>query len=218
MEKIFYRLLRTVVLGASVGMLPACNGLFEGIYDEPETGSDYGFVAVDEAAGSGRIYVDATSYGAWVYIDLHNRRVVTSEVDAGEPAAWDFAVHRYDAKTDGGSVLETPYTSFEALRAAGERPAGTFVADVWTTQQITVDMSHMMDGYLVYAESFYNPELSKWLDVDTSTMPPVYTASDRIYLLRLKDGSTAALQLTGYMDDASVKGYLTIDYIYPFEI
>lgn len=218
MKNILFRLFRTVVLGASVGVLPACDGLFGGLYDEPETRSEFGFVEVDEATRSGRIYVDATSYEAWVYVDLHGRRAVTSAVDAEEPAAWDFAVHRYDAKTDGGSVLETSHTSFESLRAAGGLPAGTFVADVWTTQQITVDMSHMMDGYLVYAESFYNAELSKWLDVDTSTMPPIYTASNRIYLVRLKDGSLAALRLTDYADDAGVKGYLTIDYIYPFEI
>lgn len=216
MKNSIFRSLRAAVLGASVAVSAACNGLFEGIYDVPDTNSGFGFVAVDEATRSGRIYVDATSYEAWVYVDLHGRRVVTSAVGDEEPEAWDFAVHRYDGKTNGGSVLETAHEGFEALRAAG-LPQGAFVADVWTTQQITVDMSHMMEGYLVYAESFYNAELSKWLEVDTSAMPPVYTASERVYLVRLKDATLAALRLTGYTDDAGVKGYLTIDYVYPFE-
>lgn len=32
--------------------LPACNGIFEGIYDKPSTatGNDYGFVIVDEGS------------------------------------------------------------------------------------------------------------------------------------------------------------------------
>lgn len=93
--------------------------------------------------------------------------------------------------------------------------AEDFVADEWTTDRITIDMSQMMDGIIVYAEDYYNPCLSRWLDVDTSTMPPVYTLSGRVYLLRLADGTYAALRLTNFMDDAAVKGVMTIDYLYP---
>jgi len=211
-----HRMVATALaLGASAAMLQACNGLFEGIYDRP--GSDgYGFIATDDATGSGTIRVDASDYASWVYIDLHARRTATAGVGAEEPRSWDFAVHRYDAKTAGGSVVETGHTTFDALRSAGAPPRGDYVADIWTTDRIAVDMAHMMEGRVVYAESYYNPELSKWLDVDTGTMPPSYTASNRIYLLRMQDGTCAALRLTGYMDDAGVKGRLTIDYIYPF--
>lgn len=200
------------MLGASAGVLPACNGLFEGIYDEPAAGES-GFVEVDPARRTGRIRVDATSYTDWNYIDLRNRTVVALPVEAEAPASWDFAVHRYDAKTAGAGVAETSCTDFEALTL----PLDGYVEDEWTTEKITVDMSHMMEGYLVYAASYYNTELSKWLDVDTSTMPPVYTASKRIYVLQLRDGSHAAVRLSSYMDDAGVKGFLTIDYRYPLE-
>ena len=94
-------------------------------------------------------------------------------------------------------------------------PAENFVTDTWTTNKITVDMSHMMDGIILYAEDYYNPCLSLWLDVDTSTMPPIYTLSGKIYLLRLSDGSFAALRLANFMNDAAVKGFMTIDYLYP---
>lgn len=199
------------MLGASAGVFPSCNGLFESIYDEPAADSRFGFVAVDPAHHTGRIRIDATSYTDWHYIDLGGEQVVATPVEAEAPASWDFAVHRYDAKTNGGAVAETACADFEALTL----PADGYVEDVWTTEKIAVDMSHMMDGYLVYAASYYNAELSKWLDVDTSTMPPVYTASKRIYVLRLRDGSHAALRLTDYMNDAGVKGFLTIDYRYP---
>lgn len=212
MKRLRFSIVAAVLLGGSAGVLPACNGLFEGLYDEPAAG-ELGFTVVDPLRHTGRIRVDATSYTDWNYIDLRNRQVTTAPVEAEAPASWDFAVHRYDAKTNGGAVAETACPDFETLAL----PTGGYVEDEWTTEKITVDMSHMMDGYLVYAPSYCNAELSKWLDVDTSTMPPVYTASKRIYVLRLPDGTHAALRLTGYMDDAGVKGFLTIDYRYPLE-
>ena len=76
----------------------------------------------------------------------------------------------------------------------------------------------MMDGYLSYAESFYNAELSTWLDVDKSTMPPIYTLSGKIYIIALSDGNNIAVKLSDYMNADGVKGYMTIEYIYPFEL
>ncbi len=207
-------------LGAAAMLsLPACNGIFEGIYDKPSTatGSEYGFILVDEGTRTGRIYIDATDYTEWHYVDLRNKRVTTCAVDAAAPETWDFAVHRYDAKTNGAAVWESAVKNFASLPPAGSVPLESFVRDVWTTDRITVDMSQMMDGVILYAEDYRNPCLSRWLDVDTSTMPPVYTLSGRVYLLRLTDGSFAALRLVNFMNDAAVKGFMTIDYLYPVE-
>lgn len=199
--------------------LSACNGIFENIYDQPvpEETREYGFVAVDERTHTGRIYIDAADYTEWHYIDLHDKLVTTTAVDAAPPAAWDFAIHRYDAKTNGGAVAESAATDFGTLPAVGSVPEDAYVADIWTDDRITVDMSQMMDGVILYAEDYYNPCLSGWLDVDTSTMPPVYTLSGKIYLLRLADGTCAALRLANFMNDAAVKGFMTIDYLYPLQ-
>ena len=78
-------------------------------------------------------------------------------------------------------------------------------------------MSQMMDGIIRYAEDWYNHCLSGWLHVDTSTMPPIYTLSGKVYLLRLADGTFAALRLMNFMNDAAVKGFITIDYLYPVQ-
>lgn len=194
----------------------------EGIYDEPEVtvNGGFGFIDVDNDSNSGTLYIDATSYTRWTYIDFHAKSIDTLEIngETSEPLNWDIAVHRYDAKTNGGSVLETGFTGFDALKASGKMPVGTFVEDVWTTEQIAVDMSGMMDGVIKYVDSDYNAELSKWLNVDTSTMPPIYTLSKKVYLVRLDDGTYLALRLSNFMNDASVKGYMTIDYIYPFDV
>ena len=166
--------------------------------------------------------MDATQYTKWNYINLHSLQIDSAKVTvegADDPAAWDLAIHRYDVKTNGGEVLETEYQSLNALKNAGSMPQGTFVADEWTTNKIAVDVSHMMedDGYLIYAPSDYNPELSKWLNIDTSEMPPIYTPSNKVYLLKMKDGTMAAIRLVSYMNAAGTKGYMTFDYLYPYE-
>ena len=58
--------------------------------------------------------------------------------------------------------------------------------------------------------------LSRWVTMDFSTPPPVYSASQRVYVLRMKDGTHAALRLVSYMSDRGTKGYLTIDVKYPY--
>lgn len=215
-------LLTTAMLGALLS-LSACNGILEGIYDQPTTDTEfsYGFNSVnDNSDATGTVYLNATSYTRWTYIDFHTQKMDSIEItpDAQVPENWDIAIHRYDVKTNGGSVLETGFTGFSTLLTSGALPQGAFVSDEWTTEKIVVDMSTMADGYLGYTESDYNPKLSKWLNVDKSTMPPIYTPSNKIYLLKLKDGTMAAILLKSYMNELGVKGYMTFDYIYPFKL
>ena len=199
--------------------LSACNGIFEDIYDEPvKEKNEYGFVVIDDKTNMGRIYIDATKYTEWHYIDLHNKRVVTKTVDELAPKDWDFAVHRYDTKTNQGAVAESEATDFNSIANINNISAESFVSDEWTTDRITVDMSQMMQGIIIYAEDYYNPCLSKWLDVNTSTMPPIYTLSGKIYILKLSDSSYAAIRLTNFMNDAATKGFMTIDYLYPIKL
>ncbi len=199
-----------LLAGVAVMSLSSCDGIFSDIYDNPQQTDvpEYGFIAPATQTVPGTIYIDATSYTDWVYIDFSTMTAETLPVEAPAPATWDIAVHRYDAKTDGATVSATASGDFTTLT-----PAGTPVADEWTTQTIVTDMSTMMDGYLSYAESSYNRELSGWLDVDKSTMPPIYTMSGKVYLVNLRDGRHVALRLDNYMDGSGIKGYLTIRYM-----
>ena len=194
---------------ASMGLLSACNGILDGIYDEPDNVNNTGF------ENEGEIFIDATSYTQWVYIDFSERSTVTLGYDEDAPQNWDIAVHRYDVKTNGAKVVETNYSDFDQAITATIDEAD-LVSDIWTTNQIVIDMSTMMDGYLGYTESYYNPELSKWLNVDTSTMPPIYTPSGKVYIVYLPDGTRAGVKLLNFMNDMQVKGYMTIQYMYPF--
>lgn len=211
------------MLGMMLLSFSACDGILEGIYDNPaaEDSNEFGFIKTDPSTCSGTVYIDATDYRRWTFIDFHAQKIDSVNVtdsDRKEPEEWDIAVHRYDAKTNGGAVLETSFTGFSALQNAGTMPEGTYVEDIWTTDKIAVDMSGMMDGNIVYTASYFNEELSKWLNVDKSNMPPAYIPSNKVYVIKLKDGTRAAVRLTNYMNAGGVKGFMTIDYIYPFEL
>ena len=41
--------------------------------------------------------------------------------------------------------------------------------------------------------------------------------SHKVYAVKLADGTDLALKLSNYMDATGVKGFMTIDYVYPVE-
>lgn len=219
------KIIYTVIsIGAAIGLLSSCDGILGSRYDAPEEDVEFGFIRFDSETSSGTIYIDASSYTKWTYLNLDTRTIDTTYInkngseDGNVPSAWHIAVHRYDVKTNGGSVLQTEYSDPALLVSSGIMPEGEFKEDILTTDKIAIDMSGMMDGNIIYAPSSYNEELSRWLNVDTSQMPPIYTMSGKVYLLRVSDGRHAAIILRDYMNDAKVKGFMTIDYVFPVDL
>ncbi len=97
-------------------------------------------------------------------------------------------------------------------------PEGRFIEDEMTQERIITDLSGMMSGNIIYADSPCNLELSKWLNLDLSIMPPIYTPGNRVYLLKMADGTMAAIRFRSYMHTSTgKKGYVSFDYIYPLE-
>ena len=96
-------------------------------------------------------------------------------------------------------------------------PAGNFANDVWSTHKVMIDVSHMMQGHVVFESTWYNAALD-WVTVDTSTMPPTFTSSDKVYIVRMADSSYAAVRLVSYMNVMGTKGHMTFDYIYPLTL
>ena len=164
--------------------------------------------------------IDATSYTNWVYIDLNKGTQSTLAYDntADIPADWTIAIHRYDIKTNSGSAYRTSYTTLSEVKTAADK--GTFnmpSAEEFTADEpskITIDMSHMMDGYIDYADANINKVLGKWLNVDTSSMPPSYTKDSNVYLVRTNSGDVYAIQFTGYSNpyQSNTKGFISFNY------
>lgn len=194
----------------------SCEGLFGGIYDNPEleTKAEYGFIS-SNGDGSGTIYIDCRSYTRWTYLDFKRKTTDTSNIRLGEnaPSVWDMAIHHYDVKTNGGSALQTAYTTLSQLKEGGVPSGSGYFPD--SLSRVVVDMSGMMEGKMVYESSMVNFVLSGWLDVNTSEMPPIYTLSGKVYVLKLADGSSVALLFSDFTNAANEKGFVTIRYKYP---
>lgn len=187
------------------------------------TTGTYGFTAYDWSTCRGTMYINSTDYYTWTYLNAHTLTMSTLTIDlsasdilADEPSSWDLALHRWDTRTNGGKVIETEYTSLDDFEASGAIPSGTWVEDTWY-EYVSVDISGMMSGNIGYMSCYCNMELTKWMDVDTNNMPPVYTPSGKVYVVQFSDGSYMACILTSYINAKGTKGYLTIDYIFPVE-
>lgn len=200
--------------------LALCFAGCDSIYDDPD---EMGTVSSWTQSFA---YVDATKYDRWVYLSLAGETAETVLIADGPeavPAQWDLALHRYDVKTNGGCAYNTGYSSLSDFNRDVLNKAYTFpdddryTADVFTESTVAIDMSEMMQGTIVYTPSYYNEVLSSWLRVDTSQMPPNYIPSGKVYLLKLADGTVAAIQLADFMK-ASVKGYMSFNYIYPLSL
>ncbi|MCD8302663.1 MAG: HmuY family protein [Prevotellaceae bacterium] len=177
---------------------------------------------VDTTTGS-FAFVNTNDYTQWVYFNLKDESYTSrlySEKDS-LPEDWVFALHRYDCKTNSGAALETPYTSLAALTSAissGEYtcpPDEAFAED--EEAEIVVDMTDMMNGNVGYDTDQLNPALSQWIVEDISQMPPIYTLSGKVYLIRMADGTLVAVLFTGYTNPYSndAKGYISFQYLYP---
>jgi len=131
-----------------------------------------------------------------------------------EPDRWDFAIHHFDVKTNGAEAAESPWTEISQVNKTTAASLD-FVADKWSDHQVITDLREMMGFKIGYQNSKVNPAISSWVSMDFSTPPPVYSATGRVYLLRLASGELAALKMRSYMSEAGTKGFLTIDIAYP---
>lgn len=267
--------LRNTIAGVGILMLTACNGIFDGIYDQPSE---------TIIPAEGQIVVDATSWTDWYYVDLNRLHQLSEAGDSaamlkaqteftaypipmeatgdkdetaeghsaatqgqkagqymywfdvfGEgiknnsftyytptaeqtaPDSWTFAVHRNNVRTNGGAVLETTYTSMDQLpETSSSFQNMTFTEDEWSENAVWDSQDQMLMCYVPSQGITINKVLSSWLTMEIPPMPPSFTLNNHVFILRLKDGTYAALQLVNYLSPKGTKCYLTINYKYPY--
>ena len=124
---------------------------------------------------------------------------------------WDIAYHYFDIKTNGGSVLETAETELDKVTTI---PTDGYTADI-ATDSLYYDLSGMMDNAIGYASGHVNKVLGKSAYLDLSNMPPASGKSDKVYIIKTKDGQYAKMKVTDFVDDNGKKGNFTFNYVYP---
>ena len=134
-----------------------------------------------------------------------------------EPEEWSFAVHRNNVRTNGGSVYETEYTSMDDLPESSAAFANaTFTPDEWSENEVWDSQETMLQCLVPSQGININKTLSSWLKLKIPPMPPSFTHNNHVFILRLADGTCAALQLANYLSATGTKCWLTINYKYPY--
>ena len=149
-------------------------------------------------------------------IDHNEFRSFTPTDAQPEPDEWTFAVHRNNVRTNGGAVLKTQYTSIDDLpESADAFKNSEFVEDEWSENIVWDEQERMLLGLIPSQGINVNRLLSSWLTFKFS-IPPAYVPDNHVFILRLKDGTYAALQLVDYLSPKGKKCWLTINYKYPY--
>lgn len=133
-----------------------------------------------------------------------------------DPEEWSFAVHRNNVRTNGGAVYETQYTSFDQLPASSTEFANKeFTADEWSENEVWSSQEQMLLSLVPSQGIDVNKVLSSWLAFKFN-VPPDYILNKHVFILRLADGTYAALQLANFVSPEGKKCFLTINYKYPY--
>lgn len=122
----------------------------------------------------------------------------TFEMDPADlkGVAWNIAFHKYDVRTNGGSVLRLETTDWDAVTAA---PAEGFVPD--GRGVVIASMKDMLpDGNIGFQCTPLNEVLASFLTVTpTGTMPPFkYELNRNIFLVRTATGKVWKMQFSQY--------------------
>lgn len=216
-----------ILLSALCIVLASCNGMFEGIYDEPveEQQSEFGFKnttmipATEDmpAYSRGWIYVKTVDYMGWTYIDFDTQTVGSAGVYDEYEKDWDIAIHRYEVKTNGGMARKTKYSDFNVMLTDNHLEKGEYQEDVWTTDKVAIDLSGILDFDVKFLETYCSTVID-WVEVIYPPYPPTYKHNDNIFVIKLNNGNRVGIRLENYVNNNGVKAYLTLEYIYPFPL
>ncbi|MDE5842775.1 MAG: HmuY family protein [Muribaculaceae bacterium] len=149
-------------------------------------------------------------------ISNYEFREFTPTPKQSEPADWTFAVHRNNVRTNGVGVYETSYTSIAELPDDLNRLEQLdYTEDEWNQTDVWAVQDRMLSGIIGNQGIYINSVLGEWLKMEIPPMPPAFSLNNHVFILKLKDGTFAALQLVDYMSASGTKCCLTINYKYP---
>lgn len=166
-----------------------------------------------EETNAQTLTVDATDYAQWVYVNLKDGKTQTVTMEGSDDESkvtidWQIAIHRYtEVKTNGGSVVQTDMTDMSKVT---EIPASGYTADE-TGQQVLIKfiMPPTEDCYV----TTHCNTIMKW--TEGSAMAGTLATTNKVFVLKCKDGTYAKLQFNDFANADNIKGHVTFSYEYP---
>jgi hypothetical protein len=153
------------------------------------------------------VTVDASDYYDWAYFSFAKGDTV-AVADAGSSLNWDLGLRRYHFRTNSGvsgpgegGVIDVGRIAFDSLVVAPD--SGYVVDDSLTVPQ--------MGGSVTFPASLV---LEDWCDMDLSSMPPICTPTDSLFVLRTADGKYAKVWFKSYYTPEAASGHITFQYVY----
>lgn len=156
------------------------------------------------------------------YFDVFNEGIANNHFSSflptsaqSEPKQWTIAIHRNNVRTNGLAAHETILTDINEVTEDMCKSITAWQEDEWSENEVWDDQSTMLSCYVPCQGIKVNRVLSSWLTMKIPPMPPAFSMNNHVMLLRMTDGTYAALQLTDYMSSTGKKCCLTIKYRYP---
>ncbi len=170
----------------------------------------------------GELTIDATAFDKWVYVSLETGAIVATEDVHAKRAGtdWDIAFHRYDVRLNGGKSGEGKAGAYLAPDKKG-KSGWDAITQALPTGYIQDELIQMLTAYTMPSPTFENISASPVIKggdqgtwVTKKGMPPTYTVTNQIFVIKTAKGKYGKLWLKQYIDANKKGGHITFKYAY----
>lgn len=165
-----------------------------------------------------KVSFPAQSYTEWTYFSFEKGEVIKVDQDKyNEDTTWDMGFLRFNIRTNGGmsgkgkgGALATDMKKFDQVPSM---PKGEFVEDT----EIEVMASGGMPPKYVTTTgntAFKVGENQGWAWYDFKN--GVWSINNNVFIIRTANGEFAKVIMKSFLDDSDKSGYVTFEYVYPF--
>ena len=164
------------------------------------------------------VQLNASSWKKWTYFSFATGQVVKvdkdSIIDSPKGLDWDIAFCRFYTRTNSGES-----------NSDKNGKGGVFMSEVKSMEQaqipeddkFIIDEVGKLDPAMDIIVTSHNKELQKWLDLDMSKMPPIFSIKNKVFIIRCADGKTyAKVKFLGFENNEAKRVYPKFEYEYPF--
>lgn len=159
------------------------------------------------------VTTNAKEYGKWTYYSIEKGKEVQIS-DFKNSLDWDIAFHRDHVRLNGGKSGkgkgEAIKLNEEDINKVTVAPTEGYVKD---TEGFI--LTKLQFPQPIFTKEPFNKEV-KWLDIDTSNPPPVYTMEkDVLFVIKTASGKYAKIKFLDYLGDRGEK--IIIKWQYAFQ-